>query len=886
MTAQSVGAPVQDEGSSSATIDQAHSQFGPPPYQSLSYHRYRTSTSTSSSTSSPTTAASLLGPPSSFETPGTSPDTPSTSTSYCGPFQNSSKSAVDSRPESRFGSVSSAPRKFKNPKNLALNNLATPSSTALGDPPPSAAIAADSASPGIFSPSFQKPAPPRRKTTALGLTLQTPSSDTFAPAARIGQVPPTTSVQKPAALRLFQSTPSLPLQTSTFVPDFNNGRPQFASSFTDYPIDEIDDLREPEGKIKDSDAYPDGPVCIYEPYVYLYFEPTADEAAGFDVVINVASEVKNPFLETQSSANYQVTEMKDAVSALSERTFCATPTDPKRPSSSDQRLAEKRTEYFYIPWEHTTALVPGSDKFPGLHDIIRVIDDRVNAGKRVLIHCQCGVSRSASLIVAYGLFKNQNSPVQEIYDMVKQRSKWIGPNMGLIMQLQEYHNDLSKANAAARGHSKSGSKILHGRTDMNDPYASASSVPQTAPLPQDSSPSKAVPSPIQIENMPEVSAGPSSAPSDFKWPTIPKADSTDDAKLAIVPAFTEKSFVDASGHVLPEQTFNSGIANGRSEPSVTRADSGDAPHRPAPLRSIMLPPLSFASPQPLESPRSAQFAMTPVQPVVDDPSFGITSPRDASFAPSPVGSSPVNHSPFGRLSHDQGVFAPMSQPDDDIMLGLSSPRAMGFSSQMPSYFQAPPRIVPVQPSIESHASNANARADLRSRLGFSSNNARSAADLSSKHKADQARQPDLSAKRAVSPPVVLPPAEDEPNVSAALMSPRATEFTNNPFHDALRPERAASPSIVLAPAEDEPDLSAALMSPRATEFTNNPFHDALTPTTTPRQQMSTFEPILSTQTIPGDSVGKNATAKQQDPRSPPLKGASPINRNILEVLDS
>ncbi|TKA63608.1 hypothetical protein B0A49_10196, partial [Cryomyces minteri] len=53
--------------------------------------------------------------------------------------------------------------------------------------------------------------------------------------------------------------------------------------------------------------------------------------------------------------------------------------------------------------------------------------------------------RSASLIVAYGLYKNPGMSVQEAYDSVKKRSKWIGPNMNLIMQLQEFRSNLLKS---------------------------------------------------------------------------------------------------------------------------------------------------------------------------------------------------------------------------------------------------------------------------------------------------------------------------------------------------------------------------------------------------------------------------------------------------------
>lgn len=42
-------------------------------------------------------------------------------------------------------------------------------------------------------------------------------------------------------------------------------------------------------------SYPSGPIIICQPNIYLYSEPTREEAGDFDVVINVAKEVKNPF---------------------------------------------------------------------------------------------------------------------------------------------------------------------------------------------------------------------------------------------------------------------------------------------------------------------------------------------------------------------------------------------------------------------------------------------------------------------------------------------------------------------------------------------------------------------------------------------------------------
>lgn len=87
----------------------------------------------------------------------------------------------------------------------------------------------------------------------------------------------------------------------------------------------------------------------------------------------------------------------------------------------------KDPEYIHIPWEHN------SDIVPDLLRLCKLIDERVTQGKKVLVHCQCGVSRSASLVVAYGLYKDPSLSVQEAYDTVKAKSKWIGPNMvGLV----------------------------------------------------------------------------------------------------------------------------------------------------------------------------------------------------------------------------------------------------------------------------------------------------------------------------------------------------------------------------------------------------------------------------------------------------------------------
>jgi tyrosine-protein phosphatase len=73
-----------------------------------------------------------------------------------------------------------------------------------------------------------------------------------------------------------------------------------------------------------------------------------------------------------------------------------------------------------------------------------MIDDRISKGKRVLIHCQLGVSRSASLVIAYGLYKNPDLDFNAMYGIVKERSCWVGPNMSLIYQLTDFRSRIRK----------------------------------------------------------------------------------------------------------------------------------------------------------------------------------------------------------------------------------------------------------------------------------------------------------------------------------------------------------------------------------------------------------------------------------------------------------
>lgn len=147
-------------------------------------------------------------------------------------------------------------------------------------------------------------------------------------------------------------------------------------------------------------AYPNGPLCVIPPCVYLYSEPTLQQVESFQVVINVAAEV----------------------------------------ADLAPRLQERGVEYVRVPWGHNSQIAA---------DLSR-LTERIHAacqqGRRVLVHCQCGVSRSASLVVAY-IMRYERVSVNEAYTRLKDVARDISPNLGLVFQLMEWGEALGDGSA-------------------------------------------------------------------------------------------------------------------------------------------------------------------------------------------------------------------------------------------------------------------------------------------------------------------------------------------------------------------------------------------------------------------------------------------------------
>ncbi|KAK2737966.1 hypothetical protein FQN57_007320 [Myotisia sp. PD_48] len=459
---------------------------GAQPLSNRLFARESISTASESTDSSPTTTtSSTFDSPVIMETsPSSSPESPSSITPlpYHQPLGHLGKLETRINPLTAepLRPVSSTVQNFESstsrPRNLKNLSLKLPQTAFSRIPPPSTAPITESgrhlsAPP---SPAHAQTRTSRRRPT--NLTIQTPGFDRSASGNILQIVPPTPSIRP--FLRHAESSPSLNSilspssnrrPSTTFVrsnpakrpisgienepENSERPRPPAATIFTqDEPLadlrEEDDNPISRESRKGSERGYPDGPILIYDSGLYLFLEPSREEASKFDVVFNVAKEVNNPF---KSSMERQDTVMSvwkagmgklrqhsEPATAASEATFMSAfefiPVESE--ALATPKVEQLEPEYIHVPWDHNSEIL--DDLFP----LCRMIDDRISKGKSVLIHCQLGVSRSASLVIAYGLYKNPHLDFNSVYALVKGRSCWVGPNMSLIYQLTDFRTKL------------------------------------------------------------------------------------------------------------------------------------------------------------------------------------------------------------------------------------------------------------------------------------------------------------------------------------------------------------------------------------------------------------------------------------------------------------
>ncbi|KAK0847481.1 tyrosine/serine/threonine protein phosphatase [Friedmanniomyces endolithicus] len=781
------------------------------------HHSISDSTQSGSNDSSPTTTVSTVDDSSATEaSPDSSPESPPPST-----FDTSMLRPRTSSDESNgaFFELQKQPpaRKGRNLKNLAVNTSRhtgrAASTTSL--PLPLQPIHAHTM-PSIASPAFVKPpSPPKRKPSNLGLTLLTPASNKVPLQDMKLAIPPTPALGRPSTLRHFQSSPSLPIlpgfESHTGMFERSNGPPVLDTIISPMePPREVQAIQEEEqnfdaplSREEKLEAYPDGPICVYAPYVDLYLEPSAEQCRQYDVVMNVASEVRNPLVEDVAAASREPDIRIDGgggiqfaprraqlnipgvadlgtVSECSPTTPKATPLSSSFPAGVNGK-AEKEPEYVHIPWEHN------SDIVPDLLRLCKLVDERVVQGKRVLVHCQCGVSRSASLLVAYGLYKSPTMSVQEAYDVVKTRSKWIGPNMNLIMQLQEFRTSLARGGLLPGNRGLTPITPSSAMSDWRGPFSANPSSPISRTVPLSASMAETSQQ-VPLDNeLPAVTPGPASAPSGVRWPTSHSIIPPLPTRLtrAVSSSKRASAYVDPSGHVIPVLR-------------VEEADTAESKPRTVQVLPAAQEVREESSPATLTaalaSPRNTEFAMTALQPSHDVDSadaFGILSPTTTELASSPF--------------------------DRPALLA-----ALGMGSMQPE--DAPRRAL-----------------SLRSR-------------------------PKPQATGSPSPSGLAPASQDR-RLRGKISSPSLREQERLKSLQARIQAQLSLSNGGGAPSPAFGGLDGALMSPRAMEFTKNPF---------------AFPATVSESSL--EATGEVPSSPVSDPRSPAQVGGSPITWSILDVL--
>uniref|UniRef100_A0A4W5QYW2 protein-tyrosine-phosphatase n=1 Tax=Hucho hucho TaxID=62062 RepID=A0A4W5QYW2_9TELE len=72
------------------------------------------------------------------------------------------------------------------------------------------------------------------------------------------------------------------------------------------------------------------------------------------------------------------------------------------------------------------------------------------SGRGVLIHCQAGVSRSATIVIAY-LMKHTLMTMTDAYKYVRGRRPVVSPNLNFMGQLLEFERDLNSGRDTRNG---------------------------------------------------------------------------------------------------------------------------------------------------------------------------------------------------------------------------------------------------------------------------------------------------------------------------------------------------------------------------------------------------------------------------------------------------
>lgn len=125
---------------------------------------------------------------------------------------------------------------------------------------------------------------------------------------------------------------------------------------------------------------------------------------------------------TKEDSFLEELNIKVVISALTEEEY-------------EDYLIEKQ-DFPNIDW-HRLVVDDDKDEKISQHffDIHKVISEAVSKNNNVLVHCAAGMSRSATLVIAYLMIENRWC-YEEAYNFVKKHRPIIDPNIGFVKQLK------------------------------------------------------------------------------------------------------------------------------------------------------------------------------------------------------------------------------------------------------------------------------------------------------------------------------------------------------------------------------------------------------------------------------------------------------------------
>ncbi|KAJ8284730.1 hypothetical protein COCON_G00035800 [Conger conger] len=106
-------------------------------------------------------------------------------------------------------------------------------------------------------------------------------------------------------------------------------------------------------------------------------------------------------------------------------------------SRRDTQQSKGHFHYKWIPVEDSHM----ADISSHFQETIEFIDFVKQAGGKVLVHCEAGISRSPTICMAY-IMKTKGLQLEEAFDFIKQRRNLISPNFGFMGQLLQFESEV------------------------------------------------------------------------------------------------------------------------------------------------------------------------------------------------------------------------------------------------------------------------------------------------------------------------------------------------------------------------------------------------------------------------------------------------------------